>query len=133
LGDEEELMRASASAEAMAGEVKVRVGTTEITVTGEEPPTPLDLLSASLASCEAYILNTILSTLGYEPDSVSVECQAYFKGLSGVTKIKIKVTVTGVSEEDAKRLWELSKMQCPIYATLEKLGILIEEEVEAGD
>ena len=122
----------SAHARFEGGSIEVYLGPDRLLVgEGEGEHSPLEIFVASLAGCEAHVYKTVLETLGYEPEVVEVKCSGEFEGPHGVRRLELEVRVGGVEEEDARRIWNLAKIQCPIYATLLKAGVEIVEHFEA--
>jgi putative redox protein len=98
----------------------------------EDLPSPLDLLAASLASCEAFMARMIASKLGVALEEVEVEVEARFELGRGLTEAKIKYKLKGAPRGEAEKIVELVKTYCPIYTTLAKSGAKLEEELTTG-
>ncbi len=126
--------RASASSKDTV-RAETRVGSTVITaeseLAGGDGPTPLGLVAAGLASCEAIMASMVAEKLGVEA-RVSVEAVLEFSLGRGLTGGRIIYRFRGVDRDLAERIVELVERSCPVYNTLSKaapLGreIIVEE------
>ena len=113
----------------------------EAVIEVSEPPThggisgnfnPLDLLLASLASCEAFLYARVLEALyGDEATGIVVKAGGRFELEEGLREVRLEITVKGITREQAEKAWNIAKKYCPIYNTLRK-AVDMEEKLEAS-
>ena len=111
-----------------------RAGSVEVTVTEPMEPgegvSPLELFLMGLASCEASMFRIIAGRMGIGFESVRVVVEGEFSLGEGLRRLKITYIVGG--GVDYSRVIEQVRRLCPVYNTLRKAGVNIEEEVVAG-
>ena len=96
----------------------------------EGKPTPLELFLGGIASCETFMFRMIASTLGVREEySITVRISGKFKIGTGLEKLDLEVTITGLDRELAEKIYLLVKNNCPLYTTIRKLGVDIAEKV----
>ena len=121
--------RASASsrdpvrAEARVGSAVILA---ESELAGGGGPTPLGLVAAGLASCEAIMASMIAEKLGVKAQ-VSVEAVLEFSLGRGLTGGRVTYRFRGVDRDLAERIVELVERSCPVYNTLSKAAQLVRE------
>lgn len=85
--------------------------------------TPLDLLSASLAACEAVTATIIARKLGIEIDGLKVDVEAEWQ-LPGAGLRKITVRVSGYKDRSGiEKIWKRVEKICPVLQVLRKAGV----------
>lgn len=91
--------------------------------------TPLELFLLGLASCEASMFRMVASRMGISFKSVNVRVTGSFKIGEGLVEAKIKYIIHG-AEGDVKKVVEGVRSLCPVFNTLRRAGVRLEEEVE---
>lgn len=127
-------LRTSASSTSTTGSLKAEVvaGNSKLVVRSEiaegEGPSPLDLIAAGLASCEALMAVMVAEKLGVKAE-VSVDAELDFEISRGLINGKIIYKFRGVARETAERIVDLVKKNCPVYATLSKSADIKDEVI----
>lgn len=126
-------LRASASSTSSTGsfEAEVRARNSKIVVRsevkGDGGPSPLDLIAAGLASCEALMAVMVAEKLGIKAE-VRVDAELDFEIGRGLVYGKVVYRFRGVDREIAEKIVDLVKKNCPVYTTLSK-SVDIKDEV----
>lgn len=95
----------------------------------DDLPSPLDLLVASLATCEVFMAKMIAAKLGLKPGSIEVEVEGSFSVGEGLREASIVFKFSGLNKGEAEKVVEMVKSLCPIYATVAKEGVKLKEEI----
>ncbi len=122
----------SVEARLVNGEVEVapiNVRVKPETTADEGDVTPLNMLASGLAACEALMFSMIASKMGVTPQRLSVAVEAEFRIGYGMTRARIEYRIAGMSIDTAERIAGMVKEYCPVYRTLERAGVELEDEV----
>jgi putative redox protein len=124
---------------------RVRVGGHELvfdqpaTVPGGEDrgPSPLDVMSASVAACAHYFAAAYLFGLGLSPEGLTVEASAEKERVpvSRIGRLELKVHVPAGLDQRHVAGIERAIKSCPAYGTLlhpPSVTLSIERPAEAG-
>jgi len=85
--------------------------------------TPLDLLSASLAACEAATAVIIARKLGVELGDIRVDVEGEWQ-LPGASLRRVTVRVLGYKDRGSvEDVWRYVERICPILQLLKKAGV----------
>ena len=99
---------------------------------------PIDLLLGALATCGTFVCETAAQEMGIPLHGVTVTAAGDFdpRGLCGTEEInprmrgfRVRLALSGPSEEQGAALAEAFRTRCPVYTTL-KRAAPIELEVE---
>ncbi|GBF09480.1 conserved hypothetical protein [Aeropyrum pernix] len=117
--------------------VKVATGGVQIDVYPEREAggperglTPLGLLAASLASCEVLMSRLVGRMLGYNGFDVRVAVTADIQVAEGLRSLSIRYVFKGVDMDTANLIVSKVKELCPVYNSLVRNGVSVEENVE---
>ena len=99
------------------------------TIASEGDATPLNMLAAGLASCEALMFSMIAEKMDVKPTLLEVIVDAGFEIGYGMTKARIEYRVSGLDEGVAEKIAGMVKEYCPVYRTLERAGVELEDKV----
>jgi len=95
-----------------------------------EGVSPLELFLMGLASCEASMFRIIAGRMGIAFESVRVLVEGEFGLGEGLRRLKIIYLIKGGM--DYSRVVEQVRRLCPVYNTLNKAGVSIEESIVEG-
>lgn len=98
---------------------------------------PIEILLSALGSCSVLVQEKVAQELKIPLKGASaiVEGDLDPRGVKGedvnprIQVFRVKLTLTGVSQEEANKLTDAIKKRCPVYTTLER-SAPIELEVE---
>lgn len=98
---------------------------------------PIEILLSALGSCGVLVSEKVAQELEIplKDASATVEGDLDPRGVKGedvnprIQVFRVKLTLTGVSQEEANKLTDAIKKRCPVYTTLER-SAPIELEVE---
>lgn len=98
---------------------------------------PIEILLSALGSCSVLVSEKVAQELDIPLTNASaiVEGELDPRGVKGedvnprIQVFRVKLTLTGVSQEQADKLTDAIKKRCPVYTTLER-SAPIELEVE---
>ncbi len=98
---------------------------------------PIEILLSALGSCGVLVSEKVAQELDIplKAASATVEGKLDPRGVRGedvnprIQEFKVKLTLTGVSEEEADKLTDGIRKRCPVYTTLER-SAPIELELE---
>ena len=101
---------------------------------------PVDVLLAALATCGTFVCETVASEEGIPLEGVSVTAAGDFdpQGVCGepvdprMQEFRVRLDLTGPSEEQAGTLAEAFKARCPVYTTLSRAAPIELEVVASG-
>lgn len=102
-----------------------------------EEVNPIEILLSALGSCGVLVSEKVAQELDIPltKASATVEGELDPRGVKGedvnprIQVFRVKLTLTGVSQEQANKLTDAIRKRCPVYATLER-SAPIELEVE---
>ena len=105
-----------------------------------EEVNPIEILLSALGSCGVLVSDKVAKELDIplKDASATVEGKLDPRGVKGedvnprIQEFNIKLTLTGVSPEEANKLTDAIKKRCPVYTTLER-SAPINLEVELKD
>ena len=97
---------------------------------------PIDVLLGALATCGTFVCETAASEEGIPYHNISVDVAGDFdpRGVCGdpvdpsIQSIRIRLNLSGPTEEQAQFLAESFRQRCPVYGTLSK-AVPIEMDV----
>jgi len=93
-------------------------------------PTPLELFLGGIASCKTFMFRMIASMLNVSKNySITVKMNGKFRIGVGLEKLYVEVTINGLDETLAEKIYTLVKSNCPLYTTIQKLGVEITEKL----
>jgi len=89
---------------------------------------PIEILLSALGSCGVLVSEKVAQELDIplQGASTTVEGKLDPRGVKGedvnprIQEFNIKLTLTGVSQEEANKLVDAIKKRCPVYTTLER-------------
>ncbi len=111
---------ASMAAEVEMGSVRLAV---ESELSGGSGASPLALIAAGLASCEAIMASMVAEKLGVSA-RVAVEARLEFSLGEGLVGGVVVYRFSGVDRDLAEKIVELVERSCPVYNTLSKAAVL---------
>ncbi len=102
-----------------------------------EEVNPIEILLSALGSCGVLVSEKVAQELDIplKAASATVEGKLDPRGVRGedvnprIQEFKVKLTLTGVSQEEADKLTDGIRTRCPVYTTLER-SAPIELELE---
>ncbi len=101
---------------------------------------PIDVLLSALPTCATFLCESVALEEGIPLHSVSVNLAGDFdhRGLcgepveSGIQALRVRLNLTGSSEDQAQFLADAFQQRCPVYGTLIK-AVPIEVNVAIPD
>ncbi|MWJ27067.1 OsmC family protein [Halomonas sediminis] len=89
----------------------------------EKGTNPEELIGAAHAGCFSMALSMILGEDGYEPTSIDTQAAVMLSKTDEgfeISKIhlKVKASISGISEDDFKKAAEAAKVNCPVSKAL---------------
>lgn len=102
---------------------------------------PVDVLLGALATCGTFVCETVAGEEGILLQAVSVTAAGDFdpQGVCGepvdprLQEFRVRLSLTGPTEEQGQRLADAFKARCPVYTTLSRAAPIELEVVTAGD
>ena len=101
---------------------------------GGEPGrvSPTELVLAGLAACEAIMFRMVAKALRLDSRfDIGVRASGVWEAGKGLVELRVTVTVKGLDEKAAHKVWETVKKTCPVYATLARAAERVVDEVHA--
>ena len=104
-----------------------------------EEITPVDVLLSALATCGTFVCETAAHEMDIPLDAVAVTAAGDFdpRGVCGepvdprIQEFRVRLALSGPTEEQAEALAEAFRTRCPVYATLSRAApIELEVAVE---
>ena len=93
-------------------------------------PSPLEIFLSGLIGCEIIMFQMFASQLDLLGKfNIRISVDGEFKMSEGLEKLTIKYYVKGISPDEARALLEMVKQSCPVYSTIKKSGVVIEESL----
>jgi uncharacterized OsmC-like protein len=93
-------------------------------------PSPLEAFLSGLVGCEIIMFQMFASQLDLLGKfNMKVEADGEFEMGEGLKKLNIKYIFRGLSLDEARALLEMVKQSCPVYSTIKKSGVVIEESL----
>jgi putative redox protein len=89
---------------------------------------PIDILLSALATCGTFVFETASREMGIHLDSIAVTAAGDFdpRGVCGdpvdprIQSFRVKVDLSGPSQEQADALIMAFETRCPVYTTLSR-------------
>lgn len=89
---------------------------------------PLDVLLAALSTCGTFVCETAASEQGIPLQGIAVDVAGDFdpRGICGdpvdpsIQALRVRLNLTGPSQEQGEALAEAFRHRCPVYGTLAK-------------
>ena len=93
-------------------------------------PSPLEIFLSGIVGCEIIMFQMFASQLDLLGKfNIRITVDGEFKMSEGLEKLTIKYYVKGISLDEARALLEMVKQSCPVYSTIKKSGVVIEESL----
>jgi putative redox protein len=99
---------------------------------------PIDVLLGALATCGTFVCETAAKEKGIAVDRIAVSVAGDFdpRGVCGdpvdssIQALRIRLSISGPSQDEAEALADEFRKRCPVYGTLAK-AVSIEMDVVA--
>lgn len=94
---------------------------------------PEELIAAAHSACFSMAFSHALSQEGHTADRIETKAEVGFQPGEGITgsKLTLKASIPGISEEDFQRIANDAKVKCPVSAALKAINISLDASLES--